>query len=549
MDKEVGLLEGREAENKATATSSSTPSMHHVHAQASLKMDMFLSRGRQRPDVSLFVNLLYLATVLTLATSLICFALRVFVGTSKADGMCFTDSYERHGRGADSTTPSIDGVPDELQEWVKNAEGYWGGDALTYAHMVDGATYFVVRNASSTLVAHNYFDDDSTMHENIRTLLATGPDGSIRSISDVFNPRWSTTVAGESALASEAFCCLYTPSVVRRGYGRQATRADHNVLCVAASEDTSRGFRNVTLSWEDRRRNAQPLTTKAYSGELWILVRVWEERHMGGNRNLILPMHHRYHRDSSESIEIYKLHPRTMQVTSIANITLNNGNENPFRFGDSYTCFRWATAIGSVVGAAVLAPASIWMLKVRKMPAGVVPVCIGLIALIGLLSEDLAYGIAFLTVVALTIFLLGTPSPWMRRDVVLWALYSILAVLSAINLGEAEISIGAIILCVIVGLVLDHPVLQFVGWLSGIMTTFIGIFSFFSKRGDFENLIMIPIGIVVSCGLVSVGYTLTKYRAYLVYNTRRLWRLMSKSRGNTAGRQPHGDDMTRGLLD
>jgi hypothetical protein len=43
MHKEVGLLEVREAENNATSTSTSAPSMDHIHAQVSFKMDVFLS--------------------------------------------------------------------------------------------------------------------------------------------------------------------------------------------------------------------------------------------------------------------------------------------------------------------------------------------------------------------------------------------------------------------------------------------------------------------------------------------------------------------------
>jgi hypothetical protein len=509
MVKEVGLLEARETENEATSTSTSasTPSMHHVHAQASLNMDRFLSRGRKRPHASFFVNLLYLATFVALATSLVCFALRVFVGTSKAAVMCFD------GHEADNATPPIDGVPDDLQKWAKNPYRYWGGGAhLTYAHMVDGMTYFVGSNASSTSVTDT--DDDNS--ENIPTLMAVGLDGRIRSFSDVSNPQWLTTVGGESALASEAFCSLYyTPSNFRRHDGRHTTR----VLCVAASEDISHGFRNISLTWSDRRRSADPISTKVHNSELWVLVQFYSfEDHY-----------------ARTNYEIYKLHPKTMQVSSIANFTLNDG---AFHLGETKVCFRWAVAIVSVVGATVLAPASLWMLKVRNISAGVVPVCIALIALISLLSETLAEGIGFLTVIALIISLLGTASPWTGREVLVWALYSTLAVLVAINLGEAG-SIGAMVLGVIVGLILDHPVLQFVGWLVGIVTLCFGIF----------NLILIPIGIVVSCGMVSVGYALTRYRQYLVYSTRRLWRMMRTSRENMADQQPHGDDMTRGLLD
>lgn len=542
MNKEVGLLKARETENEATATSSSTTPhlMHHVHAQVSLKMDMFLSRGQRKPDVSLFVNLLYQATFLALASSLVCFALWGFLGSSNATRMCSGDRYTYEA----DNTPPIDGVPDDLQEWVKNTEGYGYGrrPPFTYAHMADGSTYFVGRNVQNASTSATNDDDDSfsdsVSSDYALKLIVTGHDGSIRSFSNVNEPRWLTIVSGENALAAEEFCCwYYTPSLPR-------VPSQLSFLCVAASEDISHGFRNVTVgAVNSRTRDVRPLSMKAHSGELWILVRVVNNHVRRTQRG--------YYAESHQT-EIYKLYPETMQISSIANVTHNDEDFNPFRVTDK--CSRWTATIGSAVGAAVLGPASFWMLKVRKMSAGVVPVCVGLIKLIGLLSEDLAKGIAYLTAVAVTIALFGKVPAWMGHDILPWALYSTLGALFAISPGHVE-RIGVMILFVMIGLILDHPVSQLVGWLGGIATLFIGIFSFSSKHGKLENLVIIPIGIVVSCGFVSMGYNLTRYRAYLVYHSRRLWMLTSTAmsnasthRENVAGQQPRGDDMTQGLL-
>jgi hypothetical protein len=248
--------------------------------------------------------------------------------------------------------------------------------------------------------AHNYDDyhDNRMLSEHNHSLVATGPDGSIRSFPGVISRRWLTTVVGESELASEAFCCEYTSlgeeESMRRGHYQPTT----SFLCVAASEDTSHGFRNITFGLMDKhnvRKNKVLRFVKAFNGELWLAALVYDEgRYLGK--------------------EIYK-HPGTMHLTSIANVTQNNENES--REYDTDKCAHWTAIIGSLVVAAVVGPASFWMLKVRKMPAGVVPVCFITFSILGKLSaDDLAQSIAFLVVVALTISLFGTPLAWVSRE-------------------------------------------------------------------------------------------------------------------------------------
>jgi len=135
-----------------------------------------------------------------------------------------------------------------------------------------------------------------------------------------------------------------------------------------------------------------------------------------------------------------------------------------------------------------------------------------------------------------------------------WAHYSTIAFFTFLDLNRNDFP-GMIVLCIIVGILLNHPVLQLAGWIGGATAVFVGIFSFFLGGGDIEDLLEVPLSIIIGCGLVSAGYTLTKYRAYILFYLRRLWRAMDAVRGNTGRRtsgrivQESRDDMTRGLLE
>jgi hypothetical protein len=98
---------------------------------------------------------------------------------------------------------------------------------------------------------------------------------------------------------------------------------------------------------------------------------------------------------------------------------------------------------------------------------------------------------------------------------VLWALYTILIGLMfpldylsqkfpseysyfALNHGG---SATALLLLVVIGLVLNHPVLEVMGWVSAMATVVITISSFVHPDSH-DMFLVIPIGIVTSCGLV-----------------------------------------------
>jgi hypothetical protein len=145
----------------------------------------------------------------------------------------------------------------------------------------------------------------------------------------------------------------------------------------------------------------------------------------------------------------------------------------------------------------------------------------------------------------------------MNREMVLWALYTLLIFLVVpldysswrllfpleyiyfvINHG-----VTSLLFLVIVGLILNHPVLQVMGWMSA-MGTVMNTISYFVYPNTHDILLQITMGIVMSCGLVSAGYRLTRYRAYIVWYSRSLWRALSDLSTERRAASTHRRDLT-----
>ena len=157
-------------------------------------------------------------------------------------------------------------------------------------------------------------------------LVSISSDGKLHSYSKVQYPRLLTSVQGESNLLSEAFCCLYVDADDNSRKHRYSVSKAH-ALCLSSSESSSSldgaSFRNVTLDshesglvWDKRAESS-----RAYNGS-WYYYCVWqhfERRADHYKENLVM--------------EIYKLNPATMVLTSITNATVS---DNPRQHRDMF---------------------------------------------------------------------------------------------------------------------------------------------------------------------------------------------------------------------
>lgn len=287
------------------------------------------------------------------------------------------------------------------------------------------------------------------------------------------------------------------------------------MLCIGGGGVESRGkdVRTKSIPAEDNSQYArnpmemQDVSLRAHDGILWVRLQFY-----------------RFQPEYAMYFEIYSLNPQTMTLTSIANTTVVQGRS----FHDGSPCLRWISPLPYLVAAPILFLVAYWLLKCRDIPAGTTFLCLGAAACLGYADAEAWPGLLAMVSVGATVSLFTSLPPWLSRDMILWGLYTSLAVatLSDLNCwwGCGDLSIG--MLAVGIGLVLNHPVLQIMGWLGMVLTPFVAAQSIMNGMQEF---VIVPVVLVISSGLLSMGSYIQKhfqkYRTYLVVYTRHLWRI------------------------
>jgi hypothetical protein len=552
MEKEMVALNAVEEDISAAGHH-----MKHLHAQVSRSMDYFLQK-RRRPRVSFFVSLLYFVSVLCGAGFLSCLGLRAYSSSNKMKRDCaFVD------RGKQKSNKPIDGLPRELQEWAKRWKKQSDSMYSTFIRLDDGRIFFQgfeAMMANDTDEGGSY-EDDVIIYggweiDNDATLISVVKDGMIENHPKVLKPRYFTSVNGKSDTESKTFCCSYEEMIDKRQH-MSSSSVPQKLLCVASGEDISNGFRNVSLPAKRKnggRRAYVEEKVKALNGVLYFEYTWYEHDHWS------------YHKIFAH-MEIYKLQPDTMSLESIANIT---GEESMGTvvsgIGSGDTCKTWIELIMCSLASIVVFPASYWLLVIKEIPSGMAPaVLMAFKILADLANDDFAIALGFVTAIASSIYLLGIAKLPGRvsRESLVWVFYAIICYFTMDGVYRQEIRDygpfygpsrygprlevpwwSFVVLSSIVGVLLNHPVLQLMGWIGGTAFVCFGLLFFLGYGSDNELWIMVPAGLVIGCGLVTLGHALTKYRAYVVYYAKKLWRATA----NAANAGRGGDDMSTGLL-
>jgi hypothetical protein len=391
--------------------------------------------------------------------------------------------------------------------------------------------------------------------DNRATLISEVKDGMIENHPKVLKPRDFTSVNGKSDTESKTFCCSYEEMIDKRQL--MSIRGDVHVprklLCVASGEDISNGFRNVSLpkKWKNGGRRADvEEKVKALNGVLYFEY-TWYKHDYWSFDKIFAQM------------EIYKLQPDAMKFEPIAYIT---GEESMGTvvsgIGSGDTCKTWIKMIMYSLASIVVFPASYWLLVIKEIPSGMAPaVLMAFEILADLANDDFAIALGFVTAIAVSIYLLRIAKlpGWVNRETLVWVFYAIICYFTMNGVYRQEIRDygpskygprlevpwwSFVVLSSIVGVLLNHPVLQLMGWIAGTAFVCFGLLFFVGYDIDNEPWIMVPAGLVIGCGLVTLGHALTKYRAYVVYYAKNLWR----SAANVANAGRGDDNISTGWL-
>jgi hypothetical protein len=443
-----------------------------------------------------------------------------------------------------------------LQEWAKRWKKQSDSMYSTFIRLDDGRIFF---QGSEAMMANDTdeggsYEDDVIIYggweiDNRATLISVVKDGMIENHRKVLKPRYFTSVNGKSDTESKTFCCSYDETIDKRQH-MSFSSVPQKLLCVASGEDISNGFRNVSLptKWKNGGGRAYvEEKVKALNGVLYFEYTLYEHDYWS------------YHKIFAQ-MEIYKLQPDTMSLESIAHIT---GEESMGTvvsgIGSSDTCKTWTEMIMYSLASIVVFPASYWLLVIKEIPSGMAPaVLMAFEILADLANDDFAIALGFVTAIAVSIYLLRIAKlpGRVNRETLVWVFYAIICYFTMNGVYRQEIrdygpsNYGPrlkvpwwsfVVLSSIVGVLLNHPVLQLMGWIAGTAFVCFGLLSFLVYSTDFE---LVPAGLVIGCGLVTLGHALTKYRAYVVYYAKKLWRATA----NAANAGRGGDDISTGLL-
>jgi hypothetical protein len=563
MEKSVQALRRQESSNGNNNMPLKRPySLTHVHAKVSKMLDSFLSQGRSKlPEVSFFVNILYLAAGICFVATAVSLALFGFFHIPQS--VC--NPFHETPTLVDLT---IDGVPDALQKWASHGDSeQMLHKSVSYVHMVNGYTYFVTSNQTQGI-----------LNPNEEVLFSAGPDGSLKSYPQITVPgKQFRNIAGTNADESEGFCCLYVRNKIPIEEDWKWFLKEVKLLCITVGDDDNS---SPTLSSvQVRSDSSEELLPKemktlrfpiqeydnggmdsglekslrgtdlqAYDGLLYLRMKWYIRDTRGGPRG------------DAEQVDIYSVKPQTSPLnwTSVGHRKVTHvGHRSEWSYfvqHQSSLCFQSIKFVATLVGVPLLFLTAYGLLFWRDIPAGMASFCIGVLAILSVISDEFDVGVgALASVVGVTILLLlvGTTTrkilrPWISRDMVLWGIYSTMAVLALISPGFWccwKWPVGRLCLAVLTGFVLDHPVLHIMGWMSAAMTLLVLFLAIWGSMMTTTTTLgrtndsttmwhAAPLGLVITCGLFSLSFSLQKSKPYLVAYLRPSWRILQLASRN-----------------
>jgi hypothetical protein len=481
-------------------------SLSNIYAQASRKIDSLLGRGAQ-PHVSILVSLLWLLLV-AYVTIGICTVVQF---SSKCDESSNVP-----------TNPALDNIPDEIRVWWRdrpNPTAYSAGTGLI--RLSNGVTFISAADPIKNATTNRFGDLHSMESHDGRKLASIAANGKLRDGSqlasiaangklrffpDVRDPYNFVSVSGDNELHAGMFCCIYTslvPATLYHWYEQISER----ILCVKSSDDISGGVLPTAALYKPKLKKYSLATTYSPSTiNVYNNSEVWVKFHV--------TIRHR-----TDYSELYKLSPSTpLQLNFIAR---TNSIKNTFT-----KCEHWMRRIFVFVFTLTLVRASAWLLVVKNMTAGMVPLCVAASVLLTFIDIDWGVALCSITAIATLVALVGFVQHPFTREKLVWSLYTLLFVCFYMfsndyvqfedEINTLELALLAFFIFAFVGLLLNHPVLYLLGWMIAVGTSLFGVLILFTPQFQLDDIFALGFGVVVGTGSVKLGYCQIHYRERLL---------------------------------
>jgi hypothetical protein len=478
--------------------------LDHVHARVAQKVDAYLHRDPAWQSTFPFlVSLLYLLMALAATASLTSVLLLLFVNS--AQGMSLCTARDTNVIKFNQT----DGVPEDLLDWANEGSSV----EATYVRLSDGTLYFrgsaaYIQEPTMLSVYHGmringFHSIESDRDSNLR-LLASKADGSVSMYSHVSSPTFFASVLEDNSGTSTSFCFLYK-EVVQEGYDIDTffsvpyASSVFSVACIDSKEDANQEVRNTTFS-SSNQQELRSCLGRAYDGEYWV-------RQDGVDR----------HFWSIQEVQIVRVNPQTMVATTIANKT----HSRDFRpvWSREGKCNLRIQEIGYSAAAVFLFIFALAMEQTLKIPSSAGCLAMSIVATLTWIDETLAGLLSLVLIIATAFYLImGSPSLVVREQM-LWGMYCVIILQLVFEFYPVVVfGLG-------LGIARDHPVLQLGGWIGGPFAVFFLLFYSITDSIDWLELVaFIPLSVLIACGMVTAGNQLTRYRPFLLFYLRRLWR-------------------------
>jgi hypothetical protein len=539
--------------NPSLSPSSSGGIAPNVHAQVSRKLDVVLGRDPQS-RVSILVSLLWLLFVGCGTVGLVSVADWLFAISPKGKQVCTKQSSSAENQFNETSDGSstknrnkIDLIPDDLQDWAQTRNSYYSQSKI--AHMTNGVTYLADYDPLKNRSTYEMF------YGEMAQLVSIGVGGTIEYHKNILDPFSFTSISGDSILNSTCFCCMYRPKKERSSkngasesdddtfaheFSWSSSSTDLSLICIQSSDTLSDSvFPNVTIFELGKQRGMtassfEEASVKFYKDILWIKVLSSSYTEPYGQYKTITTF---------STVNITSMEKKEVTKTSAAQNYPGSGYDEPFLEGPDMPCYKWRRNIDAVTFLVVLVTFSLWLTITKNLSVGVVPAVAAVSITLTHINASLSLALCSLAAGACLIGLMGCIRIPISREKIVWMMYTLLCWIAGLtfsgvfyvyydSLYNFERALFMITVASLIGFILDHPVLFLFGWAGGIWAIFSGIFLLFTPS-HYHGLFAISLGIIMGSGCATVGFNLIKYRAHVVYYSRRAWIAMNAAMQST----------------